>query len=380
MAAKLRVGIVGLGQRGLQHLEALWRIPEAQVVALCDPFAENLAEEKLRRFVPGFSLGGVATSNRFEQLLETPLDAVYFCIPPGRHRGELVRAAEQGLHIFAEKPVSLFLDEAMEMERAIRRAGVVGTVGFQQRHDSWHLAIRDFLRDKRLVMLTQVTNGTLESHSIKHTPTEELGGPSNRVWAANFAWSGSTVVEAGIHPLDLMRFWAGEVAWVRANYVPRSPEDIVDGGDNPCGYTVTFGFESGAVATLNLTRLRQTFWGDSYQDIAWDHGHLKIEAEGPVAYYYDGPYPPPEGKVDQSALRHVLPAGPRGDTTLAIGQAFVAAASRSDTSPLLNTFASSMNSHSAVLGANISHLLGGEKVELGELLHHPKYAAFRKKP
>ncbi|MCC7260949.1 MAG: Gfo/Idh/MocA family oxidoreductase [Candidatus Latescibacteria bacterium] len=380
MAAKLRVGIVGLGQRGLQHLEALWRIPRAQVVALCDPFPENLAEEKLRRFVPGFSLSGVATSNRFEQLLETGLDAVYFCIPPGRHQGELVRAAEQGLHIFAEKPVSLFLDEALEMERAIRRAGVVGTVGFQQRHDSWHLAIRDFLRDKRLVMLTQVTNGTLESHSIKHTRTEEMGGPANRVWAANFAWSGSTVVEAGIHPLDLMRFWAGEVVWVRANYIPRAPEDIVDGGDNPCGYTVTFGFESGAVATLNLTRLRQTFWGDSYQDIAWDHGHLKIEAEGPVAYYYDGPYPPPEGKVDQSALRHVLPTPPRGDTTLAIGQAFVEAARSGDTSPLLNTFASSMNSHSAVLGANVSHQLGGEKVELGELLHHPKYAAFRKKP
>lgn len=379
VAAKLRVGIVGLGQRGLQHLGALHRISEAQVVALCDPFPENLAEEKLRRFAAGFSLSRVRTCNRFEQLLEAGLDAVYFCIPPGRHQGELVRAAEGGLHIFAEKPVSLFLDEALEMERAIQRAGVVATVGFQQRHDAWHLAIRDFLRGKRLVMLTQVTNGALESHSVKHTRTEELGGPANRVWAANFAWSGSTVVEAGIHPLDLMRFWGGEVAWVRATYVPRAPEDIVDGGDNPCGYAVTFGFESGAVATLSLTRLRQTFWGDGYQDISWDHGHLKIEAEGPVAYYYDGPYPPP-GRVEAAALRHPLQTGPRGDSTLAIGQAFVEAARIGDTSRLLNTFSSSMNSHSAVLGANVSDQLGGEKVELGELINHPKYAPYRKKP
>jgi predicted dehydrogenase len=374
------VGIAGLGQRGLQHLEALWRIPQAQVAALCDPFPENLAEEKLRRFVPGFSPAGIRTCDRFEQLLETPLDAVYFCIPPGRHQGELIRAAEKGLHVFAEKPVSLFLDEALEMERAIRRAGVVGTVGFQQRHDAWHLAIRDFLRGKRLVLLTQVTNGALESHSVKHTRTEELGGPANRVWAANLAWSGSTVVEAGIHPLDLMRFWAGDVSWVRANYIPRAPEDVVDGGDNPCGYAVTFGFASGAVGTLNFTRLRRTFWGDGYQDLAWDHGHLKIEAEGPVAYYYDGPYPPPEGRVDPAALRHPLQAGPRGDSTLAVNRAFVEAAQQGDSSPLLNTFSSSMNSHAAVLGANLSDQLGGEKVDLGELLAHPKYAAFRRKP
>jgi len=379
VAGRLRVGIVGLGQRGLQHLGALWHIPETQVAVLCDPFSENLAEEKLRRFVPGLSLAGIRTCDRFESLLDTPLDAVYFCIPPGRHQGELIRAAEKGLHVFAEKPVSLFLDEALEMERAIQRAGVVGTVGFQQRHDTWHLAIRDFLRDKRLVLLTQVTNGTLESHSIKHTRTEELGGPSNRVWAANLAWSGSTVVEAGIHPLDLMRFWAGEVAWVRANYIPRAPEDIADGGDNPCGYAVTFGFASGAVGTLNFTRLRRTFWGDGYQDLAWDHGHLQIEAEGPVAYYYEGPYPP-QGKVDPAALRHPLQTGPRGDTTLAISRAFVDAAQKGDASFLLNTFSSSMNSHTAVLGANLSDQLGGEKVDLKEFLTHPKYTAFRRKP
>jgi hypothetical protein len=98
-----------------------------------------------------------------------------------------------------------------------------------------------------------------------------------------------------------------------------------------------------------------------------------------VAYYYEGPYPPP-GKVDPAALRHPLPAGPRGDTTLAINQAFVGAALAGDASPLLNTFSSSLNSHAAVLGANLSDQLGGEKVDLAELLNHPKYAAFRKKP
>ena len=379
MKDSVRIGLVGIGQRGLQHLNALWKIPAARVTALCDPFADNLAEEKIKNYVDGFSLDGIDTFSRFADFLEAGVDAIYFCIPPGRHQDEVIAAARRGKHVFVEKPVSLFLDEAIEMNRAIERAGVLATVGFQQRHDNWHSAMKDFLADRRLVMMTVVTNGTLESHSVKHTQTGELGGPQNRVWTANFAWSGSTAVEAGIHPLDLMRYWAGDVAWTEARYIQRHPDDIEDGGDNPDGYSVTFGFNSGMIANLVLTRLRKTFWGDAYQDIAWDRGHLKIEAEGPVAYYYDGPYPPPD-KIDPATLRHPLSTEARNDSTLAINQAFVDALCRGSQEPLRNTFSSSMNSLAAVLAANVSDQLDGRRVVLDELLGSEEYAAFRKKP
>lgn len=376
----VKVGLVGLGQRGLQHLNALWQIPEARVVALCDPFPDNLEEGKIQKYVDGFEAGDIRTCTTFDDMLQAGgLDAIYFCIPPSRHRGEVVRTAAAGLSIFAEKPVTLFLDEAREMDHAIRKAGVIATVGFQQRHDVWHTAMRDFLADKRLVMMTSVANGSLESHSVKHTHTEESGGPANRVWTANYAWSGSSVVESGIHQLDLMRYWAGDVSWVEARYIHRAPDDIENDGDNPYGYSVTFGFESGLIANMILTRLRKAFYGDGYQDIAWDHGHLKIGPEGPVAYYYDGPYPPPD-KVDPDSLRHPLPVPPRNNSTLAINQAFIQAVDKGDESLLLNTFASSMNSHAAVLGANISDRLGGQRIDLQQLLEADQYAEFRKKP
>ena len=377
---QVKVGMLGLGQRGLQHLNALWQLEEAQVVALCDPYPDNLQEDKIQRFVDGFQLDGVRTHLSFDEMLQTgDLDAVYFSIPPGSHDGELVRAARAGLHIFAEKPVSLFLDEALEMEAAIRSAGVIATVGFQQRHDSWHAAMKEFLADKQMVMVTSVGNGALESHSVKHTHTEKEGGPGNRVWTANYAWSGATVVESGIHQLDLMRYWAGDVAWVEGRYIHRDPDDIEDGGDNPYGYSVTFGFESGMVANMIITRLRKTFYGDGYQDIVWNHGHLKVEGEGPVAYYYDGPYPPPD-RVDSSGLRHPLPVPPRNNSTLEINRAFVRAVGERDESHLLNTFSSSMNSHAAVLGANFSDRLGGQRIDLKELLTDDRYAEFRQKP
>ena len=379
--ATVNIAIVGLGQRGLQHLNALWQLDEARIVALCDPYPDNLVEAKLQRFVDGFSTGGIRTYSAFADLLAAGgFDALYFAIPPSLHQGELLQAASAGIHLFAEKPVSLYLDEALAMDRAICEAGIIATVGFQQRHDNWHSGVRDFLADKRLLMITYVVNGTLESHSTKHTHTETVGGPQNRVWTANRAWSGSTVVEAGIHQTDLMRFWGGDIAWTEARYIHRPDDDIADGGDNPDAYSVTYGFESGAIGHLIISRLRKTFWGDNYHDIMWDRGHLKLDRDGPIAYYYDGPYPPPEGKVDPTGLRHDLNLGPRNDTTLAIARAFVQAVADQSESPLLNTFTSSLNSHAAVLGANISDQLNGQRIDLKDLLHSDQYSQFRQKP
>ena len=109
--APLRAAVLGLGQRGLQHLRALWQLQTegaVRIVALADARPENLEAEKLRGFVPG------------EELMRTTrLNALYVCIPPGFHAGEAVEAARCGLHVFVEKPMSLYLDEAIAMEMAI---------------------------------------------------------------------------------------------------------------------------------------------------------------------------------------------------------------------------------------------------------------------
>lgn len=380
MTAPVRIGLVGLGQRGLQHLKCLWAIDDARIVALCDPFPENLASDKIGRYVDGYSDEGIATYSRFADLLQAGgVDALYFCIPPNRHGGEVIAAAAAGIHLFVEKPVSLYYDEAIEMEAAIRAAGVIGTVGFNQRHDHRHEAIHEFLKGRRLVMANAIANGTLESHSTKHTRTEELGGPGNRVWAASAAWSGTTVVEAGIHQLDTMRYWAGDVQWVRADYVHRDPDDIEDGGDNPFAYSVTFGFESGFLFNLNMARLRRTFWGDGYAGLMWDHGHVRVEGDAVAAYYYDGPYPPPTPpKADQ--LRHEVALPPRRDGTMHINECFVQAVAQGDTAILRNTFTSSMNSHAAVLAANLSDRLGGRKIQLDDFATSAEFADFRRKP
>jgi predicted dehydrogenase len=383
MAGGVTVAVVGLGQRGLQHLKALWTLQErgdVNVVALCDASSANLAAEKIGRFVSGYDDSSLHASTDFADVIAQKPDAVYFAIPPGLHDGQVLQAIRAGIHIFAEKPMSLFLDEAKEQATAVEAAGVISTCGFQRRYESQSVTVHDFLADKRTVITTCVVDGYLEAHSVKHTDTTSMGGPTDKVWAKNFEWSGATIVEAGIHQTDLMRFWMGDISWVQAAYVPRDADDIEDGGDNPYAYTVTYGFENGAVGNLLMSRLRKVYHSDGYQIIMWDHGHLKLEGDGVVAYYYDGPYPPEARPLD-GEVRHPVPTPPKVDTNLAISSAFVDAIRSGDSSKMLSTYSSSMNSLAAVLAANVSHFRGGERIDLRAFTEDAAYAEYRvKKP
>ncbi|MBI1929289.1 hypothetical protein HYR99_34220 [Candidatus Poribacteria bacterium] len=116
MNQPIQVGILGLGQRGLQHLNALWKLQSeglVKIIALIDAFEENLATAKIQKYVNGFQIDGIHTSTDFSGTIEKlPLDAVYFAIPPNVHNGELCKAADAGgelckvadagIHIFAE--------------------------------------------------------------------------------------------------------------------------------------------------------------------------------------------------------------------------------------------------------------------------------------
>ena len=325
----VRVALLGLGQRGLQHLKALWTLQQErqiEIVALGDAFAQNLEEAKIQQYVPGFQAGKIIHSSDFSALVDATPDALYICLPPNVHNGEVIQAAQAGIHLFVEKPMSLFLDEAIAMDRAIADTKIISTVGFQQRFDVRHEAMKAFLADKTPILAEYVFHAPFEAHNEKHTHTETQGGPANRVWTANRAWSGGTVVEAGIHPLDLWRDWLGDIVWTQATYSHRPPQEVFDGADNPYAYSVNFGFECGAVGTMTLSRLRKVYATQSVHQVLWSEGHLRLEGKDVAAYHYAGDYPP-SATPSAESVRSPLPLAAVQDTTLAIARAFVNAVS-----------------------------------------------------
>jgi len=355
------------------------------ITALADPYPENLSDDKIKRFVPDYSSSGIKMFDGADDLIESGLvDAIWFVIPPNQHNGEIERAASRGIAIFAEKPQSLFLDDIISQDRAITSSGVPSTVGFQMRHDRGYTDIAAYLSDKWVAAMTMIAEGAVEGHGVKHTHTEELGGPANRVWTANRAWSGTSVVEAGIHQTDIMRYWSNDdVEWVRAIYTDRPVELHEAEGDNPIAYTVIYGMKKGGVANLIFTKPARSYYGGRFDCIIHTHGTIKLENDF-VDYTFDGVWPPNQTPVIEQ-VRKIVSPGPHHtamgqESTRAIGEAFATSIIENKPEYRLNSFNSSINSLASVLAANVSNDLGGERIVIDEFINDDKYARYRRNP
>ena len=110
----VRVGIVGLGMRGVSAVDRLTYVPDCRVTALCDiemPRVERSARILENRGVPGARLfGGEADS--WKQLCESEdVDLVYICTDWLTHTPIALYAMECGKHVAIEVPAANTLEE-----------------------------------------------------------------------------------------------------------------------------------------------------------------------------------------------------------------------------------------------------------------------------
>ena len=379
MSKPLKIAIIGIGQRGLQHLENLIKLEENEMVkiqSLIDPFSENLLEKNIRKNIPSYSQKNYSLYTDYDEFLKKEeVDAVWFVIPPNQHKKEIIETAKRGISIFAEKPQSLFLDQVKEMAEVIEKNEINSIVGFQMRYDPWYKELNSYLSDKWVASITMYHGGGVESHGVKYTHTEKMDGPGNRIWTANRLWSGTSMVEAGIHQTDLMRFWASDdIKWVQAAYTERPKELHNIEGDNPIAYHVTYGFKKGGTANLIFTRPANVIFQERFDYILTTHSLIKFE-ENLVAYGI-------QDKENRSNNKKILAKGPHEEpmgnqNTYEISKSFVESIIEKNKKLRLNSFQNSINSLSTVLAANVSNSLGGERIEIDEFTNSPKFSKYR---
>jgi predicted dehydrogenase len=96
----IRIGLIGAGQRGQQHLENYQDVPGAEILAVAD-INEALAQSVAARF----NIPNVYTD--YQDLLQRDdLEAVDICLHNNLHRPVTVAAMEAGKHVYCEKPMA----------------------------------------------------------------------------------------------------------------------------------------------------------------------------------------------------------------------------------------------------------------------------------
>jgi len=109
MAAKLRVGFAGAGAISQYHLAGWSETPGAEVVALCD-----IDEDRARAKAQAFGIPRIYTD--FRSMIEgEKLDAVDIVTPVGTHDPLTRMAADAGLHVCCQKPLTPTVREAREL-------------------------------------------------------------------------------------------------------------------------------------------------------------------------------------------------------------------------------------------------------------------------
>lgn len=128
---KMKIGIIGCGWIAEAHVASYKRCPDVEIVAAAD-----LVPGKAEAFCKAQGLEGVRCYPDHKSMLDNEqLDAVSVCTYNRTHAECTIYALSKGVPVLCEKPMSVTLDEAVEMRKAEKASGKILSIGFQPRLD-----------------------------------------------------------------------------------------------------------------------------------------------------------------------------------------------------------------------------------------------------
>lgn len=195
----LRVGVIGLGWAGQQHMKAYDSIDGVELVAIAG-HEDHLREELGDRY-------DIAHDHRcveYTELLEVDgLDAISIAVPTFLHAPIAIAALGKGIHVLTEKPIAANVTDAEQMVHAARSAGRVLEVVFNHRLRGDVQVLRQRMREGDLGVPYFATASWLRRDGIP-----QLGGWFTTAERAG----GGPLIDLGVHVLDYSLFLLGEPA------------------------------------------------------------------------------------------------------------------------------------------------------------------------
>jgi predicted dehydrogenase len=237
MGDTVRVGVIGAGVIGQEHMQLIADLDSLHLSGVMDVNA-GLAQESADRH-------GVPSYKTLADLLEnSAIQAVHVCTPHTQHLGPVLAAAGAGKHVLLEKPMALTLDECDRMIAACEDAGVVFMIGQSLRYDQAHVHVRD--------LIARDTVGSVGHIMLRwydyFDPTRQ-GNPYG-TWYIDRDLGGICLLHTfGPHVFDIMPwFVSSPVIQVYAQGSENTP--LYEGQSDSLSATLTH--ESGTVSTLSL--------------------------------------------------------------------------------------------------------------------------------
>lgn len=282
---RVTLGAIGLGWQGPGNLQEFLKLDDVQVIALCDVDQKHLMQTK-QMVDEAYGNKDCATYARFEELIaRKDLDAVMIALPDHWHAIPAIAAAEAGLDIYGEKPLSHTLVEGRAMCEAVKRNKRIWQTG------SWQRSVENFhhgaelVRNGRIGKVTHVEVGLGQGHTdyektagqtAPQAPPPELDyerwlGPApeapycparvHKNWRWVMDYGGGTIMDWVGHHLDIAHWGlgldrTGPVVVEGTGVIPPATELW----NSPTDYDCTCTYEGGLTIRISSQCAEGTKW------------------------------------------------------------------------------------------------------------------------
>jgi predicted dehydrogenase len=222
----VRLGLIGIGNRGTTLLRALLEIPGAPIVAVCDP---ELSHQSRGQGIVEKALGQrpEAYSEPRPLLGRGDVDAVILAVPCDLHDPIGCEVLHAGKHLYAEKPLALSLSGCDRLiADASKAPNQVVHIGFQRR------------TNPRFVEgVERIVQGDLGPLLDARAAWTSSNGPlmGHAGWLGRRERSGDFMVEQAVHIWDVLHWVRGDLpisasGWGRRGlFAPQDPgRDVTD--------------------------------------------------------------------------------------------------------------------------------------------------------
>ena len=194
---RIRVGFIGVGNRGTQLLQGFMAQDDVEVAALCDVYEPYLARrdadvskdvidsigERVAKMGEAFS-GDVARFRDFRRMLDRKdIDAVVIATPDHWHAIQTIMACEAGKDVYVEKPLSVTVREGRKMVEAAAKHDRVVQVGLHRRSSELYAGLA---RDVQAGKIGKVT--IARAYRVSNMAPAGIGKCSDKAPPKNLDW------------------------------------------------------------------------------------------------------------------------------------------------------------------------------------------------
>lgn len=258
----LNVCVVGAGDMGTQHIKGWQKVPDVEVVAVCDTDEERARAAQEVYGVPR------AYIDPEDALGHPGLDAVSVCIPTCWHRAVSEAAMRRGYHVLCEKPLAMTVEDGEAMLIAAEETGVKFALGFCKRF------LPQVHKTRELVQ-----NGAI-GRPVMYRHTSGIQVRPKR-WIMDKELGGGPIIDIACHYFDQWRviFGSEPVRVVAMGLTLSKDSPLMDTYDpqvDTC--TILVEYNSGDVASYSVSwGLPEAVSSDTREDVLGPQGIIRLE-------------------------------------------------------------------------------------------------------